>query len=250
MRATRQLGNEAARQRWSAFVIAALVMPIYGTNVRAQTSSLGARQRAAEAGKVEEKSPRESPPRPRNLVYEKYGWTVLPPTSPRAYRPGDLVTIIVREQRKWEADSDLQTKKKFDIKSELDEFIKLTQGGLGAATFRRGKPNVDYLYDQKYKGEGDSSREDKLTTRLTARILDVKPNGLLVLEGRAKIVHDEESSQITLTGTCRKEDITADNTVLSTQIADKQVVVSNEGALKSAATRGWITKLLDVLKPI
>lgn len=215
-----------------------------------QTSSLGARQRIADAGKVEEKSPREAPPRPRNLVYEKYGWTVMAPTPPKAFRPGDLITIIVREQRQWEADSDLETKKKFDIRSELDAFFKPTDGGLGAAGFRRGKPNVDYTFDQKYKSEGDSSREDKLTTRLTARILDVKPNGLLVLEGRAKIVHDEESSQITLTGTCRKEDVTADNTVLSTQIADKQVVVSNAGALKSAATRGWITKLLDALKPI
>ncbi len=219
-------------------------------HAKAQTSSLGARQRLTDAGKVEEKPAREALPHPRNLVYEKYGWTVMPPVPPKAYRPGDLITIIVREQRKWEADSDLETKKKFDVKSELDAFFKPINGGLGSSNFSRGKPNVDYNFDQKFKTEGDSSREDKLTTRLTARILDVKPNGLLVLEGRAKIVHDEESSQITLTGTCRKEDITADNTVLSTQIADKQVVVSNEGALKATATRGWITKLLDVLKPI
>jgi flagellar L-ring protein precursor FlgH len=220
------------------------------SSVLAQTSSLGARQRIADAGKVEEKTPREALPRPRNMVYEKFGWISIAPTPPKAFRPGDLITIIVREQRKWEADSDLETKKKFDVKSELDAFFKPMQGGLGAAQFRRGKPNVDYNYDQKFKSEGDSSREDKLTTRLTARILDVKPNGLIVLEGKAKMTHDEETSQITITGTCRKEDVTADNTVLSTQIADKQVVVSNEGALKSAATRGWITKLLDALKPI
>jgi flagellar L-ring protein precursor FlgH len=216
------------------------------TNANGQTSSLGAQQRIIDAGKVEEKSPREALPRPRHL----HGWISMSPTPPKAYRPGDLITIIVREQRQWEADSDLETKKKLDLKSELDAFFKPIDGGLGAANFTRGKPNVDYAFNQKYKSEGDSSREDRLTTRLTARILDVKPNGLLVLEGRAKIVHDEESSQITLTGTCRKEDITADNTVLSTQIADKQVVVSNEGALKSAATRGWITKLMDLLKPI
>jgi flagellar L-ring protein precursor FlgH len=174
----------------------------------------------------------------------------MTPAPPKAFRPGDLITIIVREQRKWEADSDLETKKKFDVKSELDAFIKPTEGGIGAATFRRGKPNIDYTFDQKYKTEGDSSREDKLTTRLTARILDVKPNGLLVLEGRAKMTHDDEISEITMTGTCRKEDVTADNTVLSTQIADKAVVVTNSGALHSAATRGWVTKLLDLLKPI
>ncbi len=235
-------------------VLLLILAPLTFTNMSrsavAQTSSLGARQRIVDGGKVEEKTPREAPPRPRNLVYEKYGWISIVPTPPKAFRPGDLITIIVREQRKWEADSDLETKKKFGVTSDLEAFFKPIDGGLGASQFTRGKPNVDYAYGQKLNSEGDSSREDKLTTRLTARILDVKPNGLLVLEGKAKMTHDEEISQITLTGTCRKEDVTADNTVLSTQIADKQVVVSNEGALKAAATRGWIPKLLDMLKPI
>ena len=157
--------------------------------------------------------------------------------------------MIVREQKKWEADADLETKNKFDVKSEIEAFAKPTGGGLGEALFRRGKPNIDYKYNLKNKSEGDSSREDKLTTRLTGKIIDVKPNGLLVLEARAKITHDEEISEITLTGTCRKEDVTADNTVLSTQIADKEVAVSNKGALRSAATRGWISKILDAVKP-
>ena len=83
---------------------------------------------------------------------------------------------------------------------------------------------------------------------MTGKIIDVKPNGLLVIEARAKVEHDEEISTITLTGTCRKEDVTADNTILSTQIADKHVAVKNEGALRAVSTRGWIPKLLDLIK--
>lgn len=215
-----------------------------------QTSSLGARQRQMDVNKpAVELELREAPPRPRNFVYERYGWTASTPVAPKTFKPGDLLTIIVREQKKWEADADLETKNKFDVKSELDAFVKPTEGGLGAAMFRRGKPNIDYKYNVKNKSEGDSSREDKLTTRLTGKIIDVKPNGLLVVEARAKMSHDEEISEITLTGTCRKEDVTADNTVLSTQIADKEVAVSNKGALRSAATRGWIKKILDAFKP-
>ena len=216
----------------------------------AQTSSLGARKRLTDANKSGvELEMREASPRPRNFVYERYGWIASTPVPPKTFKPGDLLTVIVREQRKWEADSDLETKSKFDVKSELDAFVKPTGGGLGSAAFRRGKPNIDYKYDVKNKSEGDSSREDKLTTRLTGKIIDVKPNGLLVIEARAKMTHDEEISEITLVGTCRKEDVTADNTVLSTQIADKEVVVGNKGALRSAATRGWMKKILDALKP-
>lgn len=218
--------------------------------VDAQTSSLGARERQLNLNKsAVELEMREAPPRPRNFVYERYGWIASTPVPPKTFKPGDLLTVIVREQKKWEADADLETKSKFDVKSELNAFVKPIDGGLGATTFDRGKPNIDYKYDMKNKSEGDSSREDKLTTRLTGKIIDVKPNGLLVIEARAKITHDEEISEITLVGTCRKEDVTADNTVLSTQIADKEVVVGNKGALRSAATRGFITKILDALKP-
>ena len=46
-----------------------------------------------------------------------------------------------------------------------------------------------------------------------------------------------------------KEDVSADNTVLSTQLAETVVTVTPEGALGAAASRGWVHKLLDVLKP-
>jgi flagellar basal body L-ring protein FlgH len=45
------------------------------------------------------------------------------------------------------------------------------------------------------------------------------------------------------------EDVTADNSVLSTQIADKDLVVDNEGALRAASSRGWIPRLIDLVKP-
>ncbi len=230
---------------------ATLALALAGSaEVVAQTSSLGARQREEDAGKPIQLPTREAPARPRNYVYEQFALTAEKPILPKTFKPGDLVTIIIREQRKWEADADLETKKQFDIKSQLDAFFKPIDGGLGATTFDRGKPNVNYRFDQKLKSEGDSQRQDRLTTRLTARIIDVKPNGLLVLEGRAAIKHDEEFSEITLTGICRKEDVSADNSVLSTQIADKVLHIENEGALRASASRGWITKLLDLLKPI
>lgn len=217
--------------------------------VDAQTSSIGAAHRQEEASRPPDKIPREVMRAPRNFVYERYAWVASTPIPTKTFKPGDLLTVIVREQKKWEADADLERKQKFNLKSQLDAFLKPTAGGIGAAAFRRGKPNIDYKFDQNNKTEGDSQREDRFTTRITAKIIDVKPNGVLVIEGRAKFTHDEEYSELTITGNCRKEDITADNTVLSTQVADKEVVVSNSGALRSAATRGWLTKMMDVLKP-
>jgi flagellar L-ring protein precursor FlgH len=213
-----------------------------------QTSSLGARLRLTESP-VADPSFVEAPTAKASPAYEAHSWISVRAPRPRLYRVHDLLTIVVRQQRSFEIEADLKTQKKWDIKSQLDDFFKLTDGGLGSADFRRGKPNVDYSWDNKLDSKGDTSREDRLTTRITARIIDVKPNGQLVVEGRARLQHDDEISTITITGTARKEDVSADNTILSTQIADLEIAIENEGALRAAATRGWIPKLIDWLKP-
>ncbi len=217
----------------------------------AQTSSLAGRQREAEAQRAPEAKPRVEGqnPAPATKVIESNSWIAIKPPPPRMFKVHDLVTIIVREQRTFEADAELETEKKYEIQSDLEAFLKLTQGGLGASKLHRGAPNINYSFENGVEGEADTKREDRMTTRVQAQIIDVKPNGLLVLEARKKITHDEEVSLITVTGVCRKEDITADNSILSTQIANSEIKVVTEGALHDNATRGWIPKLLDKIKP-
>lgn len=215
----------------------------------AQTSSLSAKRRNVEGRQTSPAEPREAPKIKRNAVYERYSWITVKPTPPKAFKVGDLITVIVRERRNFEIEADLETKNRLSIKSDLEAFIKPLLGGVGAAAFRRGKPNIDYKLTNRLKTEGDTEREDSLTLRISGKIIDVKPNALLVLEAKARVQHDDEISMITLTGTCRKEDVTADNTILSTQIADKSIVVNNEGAIRAASTRGWILKLMDMIKP-
>jgi len=234
------------RVLWVALGVSLIGLPpLYG-----QTSSLGARHRRAEAGRVKPLPTREAPHVKRNRTYDRYSWIAQPARKPKTFKVGDLITVVIREQREFKADADLNTDKKLKVKSLLNAFIKATGGGLGAAAFRRGKPSIDYKYETKLESDGDTQRKDRFTTRITAQIIDVKPNGVLVLEAKARIAHDDETSEIALTGSCRKEDVTADNTVLSTQLADKTVSVVNEGALRGATTQGWILRLLDLLKPI
>ena len=188
--------------------------------------------------------------KPGNEVVERYSWIATRPKDPPTYKVNDLLTIIVREQSKYESEAELETEKQYDIKSELDAFLKFTAGGVGATAFRRGKPTVDYKFKNKLEGEGDASRQDKLTTRITAKIVDVKPNGNLVIEAKRRVQHDDELYMIALTGTCRKDDVTADNTILSTQLANTDITVQTDGALRDSTRRGWIPKLLDLLRPI
>ena len=231
-------------------IITCLTLVIVASSVPAQTSSIGAKQRKLRALQRPEVLARENPRIARNRVYDRYAWISTRPKKTKAFRIGDLITIIVREQRSFEAEADLETKKKISINAQLNEFIRLVDGGVGPTGFGRGRPKIEAELNSRLKNEGDAEREDRLTMRLTGKIIDIKPNGVLVLEGKASIQYDAEVSVMTVTGSCRKEDVTADNTILSTQLADKGITVNNQGPLRDVTRRGWLSRMMDFLNPI
>jgi flagellar L-ring protein precursor FlgH len=100
---------------------------------------------------------------------------------------------------------------------------------------------------QKFKGDGTYTRNDRVTAKITATVIDVKPNGLMVLEARKTITTNGETKTIVLSGTCRREDVTSANTVLSSQLANLAIVQNTDGDLKDSASKGWITRVLEAV---
>lgn len=171
---------------------------------------------------------------------------------PTPIRKNDLITIIVREQKKYEIQSKLDTEKKWDVNSTLTKWFHFYDQPhlmLGADKFQNGQPNIGYKWDDKRQNDSQSDREDKFTTRITAQIIDVMPNGNVNFEARKRETHDDEEIVLTLTGTCRAADILPDNTVLSTQVYDLNLREAHTGAVRDATRRGWIPRALDFLRP-
>jgi len=136
----------------------------------------------------------------------------------------------VRQQKRYKGEQEFDRERKWKLKSQLDEFFKIySDHRLGAATFSNGKPDIGFKWDDKYETEGEAERKDQFTTRITATVVDVKPNGNLVLEATAEEVHGDDRFTVTLTGVCRSEDVTLDNTILSSQIAELVLIEKNHG---------------------
>ena len=110
-------------------------------------------------------------------------------------------------------------------------------------------PELKLSGSRNLKGEAQVDRTDVLTARIGAEVVDVKPNGTLVLQAHKFIKTDDEEQTFTLSGICRAEDVTPDNTVLSTQMFDKNLSKTHTGAVRDTTKRGWIPKLLDALNP-
>jgi flagellar L-ring protein precursor FlgH len=169
--------------------------------------------------------------------------------DPEKIKVNDLVTIIIRESKTAKTDSKLESKKDWKLDSALDKWIRLSNThGIVPAQFEAGSPAATFNFQNDYKGDGKYDRTDELVTRVTARVIDVKPNGNLVLEATKEITMDDDGYTITLTGECRAADVTADNTVLSTQIAEPVINVQHSGAVRDATRRGWLMRALDLLR--
>ncbi len=99
----------------------------------------------------------------------------------------------------------------------------------------------------KFEGEGEYERKERVTARITARVLEVKPNGTLLIEARTSIQTDSEKQTILLAGMCRSEDVSARNTVSSSQLFDLTLNIQHEGQVKKAAEKGLIPRALEAI---
>ncbi len=244
----------ASKGMLSAIVLAALVSPAAAQSNSLFLAANQGQQSAAAAPAGQNGWPTASVP----IVYGMSGQAnegfqsasriavELPP--PRVFQMHDLVTIIIKEEKQYTHDANMESKKDFDLNAKLNYWFRI-HDGWQQQTFPKGNPQIGGTIASDLKDTGTSARTDALTERVTVEIIDIKPNGTLSLKGSKSIKTDEEVQTLTLTGTCRAEDVGPDNTILSTQIYDLNLNVQSKGAVKDATSRGWLQKLLDLGKP-
>ncbi len=171
--------------------------------------------------------------------------------EPRAFAVHDLVTIVISESSRSKSASDAKADKDYEMSAAVDAWISMDPTAFGDGFFTPidsgDLPEVGVAGEKSFKGKGSYARSDDFTARVTAEIVEVRPNGLLVLEARREIVNDGESQVITLSGICRPEDIDANNQVLSQRVADAVVKKLTTGELRDTTEKGVLAKLIDTI---
>ncbi len=182
---------------------------------------------------------------------QRFSYFAVSRPAPRTYAVHDLVTIVIREDLSIDFQAELSAEKESSTTGTIAEFPKLRLSDLVDAQIGDSAvdPDIelDVEYEREFEGEGDYARRETMSARITARVIDVKPNGTLVLEARKHIASDDETVTLVATGTCRVDDISADNTVFSTQLYDLHVAKHHTGELRNSTKKGPLTRLLDAV---
>jgi flagellar L-ring protein precursor FlgH len=123
----------------------------------------------------------------------------------------------------------------------------------GSNTLSAGTGIFDFLAaasasgSDSFKSNGSLSNTNAVSGKITVQVIEVKPNGNMVVSGTQTIVQNTDTHKITLTGVVRKDDVTASNTVASSLVADAQLKFDGKGPLNSKQRQGILTQIFNIL---
>ncbi|MBX9726660.1 MAG: flagellar basal body L-ring protein FlgH [Rickettsiales bacterium] len=171
----------------------------------------------------------------------------------RATRVGDILKVNV----------DIADAAKFDNTSNANRTTadNTSVNALGGLEARIGKlipfagvsTNPANLLDisgnTQTNSTGKIDRKETIKTQVAALVTQVLPNGNLVIEGTQEILVNFEVREVSVRGVIRPQDITADNSVDSAQIAQARIVYSGRGRISDVSQPRWGSQAVEILSP-
>ncbi|MEX0613862.1 MAG: flagellar basal body L-ring protein FlgH [Pirellulales bacterium] len=180
-----------------------------------------------------------------SFIYRK-----LPPEAEyRELQINDIVTVLVDYRSSMISEGDAEARKTASINAVLADWLKFDGKDIFPAQQSRGNPRVNGSLSSQYRTESEMELRDSLTFRIAAAVVDIRPNGNLVLEARREIRINEEVWMQSLTGVVRRQSIGPDRTVRSDEVAELRIEKRERGFVNDAYTRGWFTRWYDKWKP-
>lgn len=155
----------------------------------------------------------------------------------KANKIGDVLTIVINEKTTSKNQSNTQTSKQNDLSVN-------SNAGSGFLDFLPGF-GVDSKMKNQYSGSGQISSSGIFTSRMSAQIRKVFENGNYLIRGtRVLDVHGEKQTT-EITGIIRPQDLTTNNTILSSQISDIHVYYKGKGVIDQGQRPGLFTRLIN-----
>ena len=157
----------------------------------------------------------------------------------KAMRVGDILTIQLNERTIASKSAESGITKN----NELD----LDAGAVAGVTPSFGQYSMEtaITHDREFEAKADADQKNSLIGSIAVTIVDILPNGLLVVRGEKWMTLTNGEEFIRVKGLVRPQDIGPDNTIASTKLADARISYSGTGDLADANRQGWLSKVFN-----
>jgi flagellar L-ring protein precursor FlgH len=185
--------------------------------------------------------------------------TKLPPPTPRtdgaifqagqqmelfadlkARRVGDVLTITLNEATNASKSAVTKTAKTTSVANTGPTVFGKTITTKGVPILNTSMSGAD-----SFDGEGSSAQSNSIVGALTVTVVDVRPNGNLVVQGDKTLKLNQGDEFVHIAGVIRPADIATDNTVTSDKLADAHISYSGKGAVDSSNRIGWLARFFN-----
>ena len=167
----------------------------------------------------------------------------------RAHRVGDILTIILSENTNASKKASTSTSKDTSVALENPTLFGRGLRFDLPRPFNSSKQNATLETgvdsSNAFEGEGDSAQSNSLTGNITVTVSEVLPNGNLVVKGQKRLTINQGDEYVQFSGIIRPIDITPENTVISTKVANAEIAYIGDGLLADANSQGWLGRFFN-----
>lgn len=172
-------------------------------------------------------------------IFQDAGYAPLT-SGARASRVGDLLTIVLTERTSATKASSSGT--------DRNGTISLTPPATGPLSlFKPGDINSGGA--QSFKGKGESAQSNALSGEVSVTIAAVYPNGTMLVRGEKAVTLSRGEERVQISGIVRAADISPDNRIVSTRVADARIRYIGKGHVSDASRPGWLQRFFAKISP-
>ncbi len=168
----------------------------------------------------------------------------------RASKVGDILTVVVTINDQAQIQNETKRSRSNSETADMANLFGFE------SKLNKVFPNAvdkDSLIDMgsttNNAGKGSIGRQDQVNLRVAATIIQILPNGNLVLEGRQQVSVNYDMRELEIKGIIRPQDIAADNTITYDQIAEARINYGGKGTIAEVQQPRYGTQLMDILMP-
>jgi flagellar L-ring protein FlgH len=158
----------------------------------------------------------------------------------RAAREGDVITIVLLERTSASNSSSAAT--------ERGGSFGLTPPSTGPFSLFKTS-DVSASGNQSFKGKGEIAQSNLLTGEVSVTVTAVYPNGTLLVRGEKQLTLNRGIERIQISGLVRNSDISPDNRVASTRVANAKIAYTGKGEIARASRQGWLQRFFSKISP-
>ncbi len=158
----------------------------------------------------------------------------------RARAVGDPLTIVLVEST--------STSKTAGSKTQRSGSFGITPPTSGLLSFLN--PNALKATGQgSFNGSGNAVQTSSLDATVAVTIAEVRPNGTALVRGEKRMLLSQGQEWIQFAGIVRLSDISADNQIASSRVADAKIEYAGKGAVQRASREGWLSRFFNLVTP-